>query len=141
MDKRKGKKYGVRKKNDNSHPNQWQGTHQQEEFLVRYMNPESPTFANAYASAMEAGYSDSYARVIAKPSVNKQWVQEAQNIVRMNPEHIIQGIQEFYKDKDNKGELRLKALELLGKSKGIFVDRKQVLHGNIDEALRAFYEE
>ena len=138
-DKRKGKKYGLRERNaDVKQPNQWQGTPQQEEFLVRYMDPQSLTFANSYTSAMEAGYSESYARIIAQPSVNRQWIQEARNIVSMHPEHIVQGLQEFALDPNKKDEVRLRALELLGKSQGIFVERKQVLHANIDEALREF---
>lgn len=138
-DKRKGKKYGLRERNAQvKQPNQWQGTPQQEEFLVRYMDPQSPTFANPYASAMEAGYSESYARIIAQPSVNRQWIQEARNIVSMHPEHIVQGLQQFALDTTKKDEVRLRALELLGKSQGIFIERKQVLHANIDEALREF---
>lgn len=138
-DKRKGKKYGLRERHkDVKQPNQWQGTPQQEEFLVRYMDPKSPTFANPYTSAMEAGYSESYARIIAQPSVNRQWIQEARNIVSMHPEHIVQGLQEFALDSTKKDEIRLRALELLGKSQGIFIERKQVLHANIDEALREF---
>lgn len=138
-DKRKGKKYGLRERSAQvKQPNQWQGTPQQEEFLVRYMDPQSPTFANPYASAMEAGYSESYARIIAQPSVNRQWIQEARNIVSMHPEHIVQGLQQFALDTTKKDEVRLRALELLGKSQGIFIERKQVLHANIDEALREF---
>lgn len=102
------------------------------------MDPTSPTFANAYTSAMESGYSESYSRIIAQPSINRQWIQEARNIVSLHPEHIIQGIQEFALDNSKKDEIRLRALELLGKSKGIFVERKQILHANIDEALRDF---
>lgn len=34
---------------------------QQELYLERYTNPKSPTFANSYRSALEAGYSESYA--------------------------------------------------------------------------------
>ena len=105
---------------------------------MRYMDPKSPTFANPYTSAMEAGYSESYARIIAQPSVNRQWIQEARNIVSMHPEHIVQGLQEFALDTTKKDEIRLRALEFLGKSQGIFVERKQVLHANIDEALREF---
>lgn len=56
----------------------------------------------------------------------------------MHPEHIVQGLQEFALDTTKKDEIRLRALELLGKSQGIFIERKQVLHANIDEALREF---
>lgn len=137
--KKSGKRYGQRKNDESvAKANQWQGTPQQEEFIVRYMDPKSPTFANPYKSAMESGYSESYARIIAKPSVALQWVKEAQSMISMQPEHIVAGLQEFALDTDKKDEIRLRALELLGKSKGIFVERKQVLHANIDEALREF---
>lgn len=39
-------------------------TPQQELFLERYTNPKSPTFSNAYKSALESGYSEEYAQNI-----------------------------------------------------------------------------
>lgn len=36
-------------------------TPQQELFLAGYTNPKSPTFSNAYKSALKAGYSEEYA--------------------------------------------------------------------------------
>lgn len=137
--KKSGKKYGLRERNAGvKQANQWQGTAQQEEFLMRWLDPESPTFANPYTSAMEAGYSESYSRTLANPSVNLQWIAEARNIISMQPEHIIQSLQQFALDSNKKDEVRLRALELLGKSKGIFIERKQVLHANIEQALREF---
>lgn len=142
-DKRKGKRYGVRKVKGgkNVQPNQWLATPQQEDFLLRYMDPKSPTFGNSYKSAMEAGYSEGYAKIIADPSVGRKWIQEARNIVSLHPEHLIQELQDFALDSTKKDEVRLRALELIGKTQGIFVERKQILHGNIDQALREFEEE
>lgn len=120
---------------NNSHPNQWTGTVQQERFLEHYLDPDSPTFANPYSSAMEAGYSESYARVIATESVGLQWVKEARNLVSMRPEHVIQKLQKEALDGDNRAADRLRALELIGKSQGMFVDRKLIGHVNLEQAL------
>lgn len=40
----------------------------QTEFILLYCNPKSETFGNAYQSAVKAGYSDEYARVITSRS-------------------------------------------------------------------------
>ena len=133
-----GKRYGLRKQTSEvAQPNQWQGNVKQEKWLLYYLDPKSPTFGNAYESAMEAGFSESYSRIIASPSVNRLWVKEARNIISLHPEHIIQGFQEFALDKNEKSELRLRALELLAKTQGMFIERKQVLHGTYEEALRS----
>lgn len=137
-EKRKGVKYGVRKRQEGeevSQPNQWQGTPQQEKWLFLYLDPKSPTFANPYASALEAGYSEYYARVIAAPSVNRLWIKEARNMMSMMPEHIIQGIQKEAREASQPKD-RLKAYELLAKFQGMMVDRQVVAHVNIEEALR-----
>ena len=41
-------------------------TLQEFEFLRAYVDIESPTFGNAYKSAMKAGYTNTYARVIKR---------------------------------------------------------------------------
>ena len=41
-------------------------TLQEFEFLRAYIDIESPTFGNAYKSAMKAGYTNTYARVIKR---------------------------------------------------------------------------
>lgn len=86
---------------------------------------------------MEAGFSESYSREIAKPSNSLLWVKEARNIISLRPEHIVQGLQEFALDKSEKSEVRLRALELLAKSQGMFIDRKVIAHGTFEEALRS----
>lgn len=140
-DGRKGKKYGLRHIKKDVQANQWQGTDQQEEFIRRYYDPESPTFANKYASAMEAGYAESYAKMLARSVAPVEWLKESNSLIKMSPEHTIQAFQQFALDPSKKDETRLRALELLAKAQGIFVERKQVLHANIDEALREFDED
>lgn len=49
-------------------------TPQQELFLERYTNPKSPTFSNALQSAIEAGYSESFANNIT--GIMPEWLSE-----------------------------------------------------------------
>jgi hypothetical protein len=130
-----GVKYGLRTQED-KHPNQWTGSPKQEKFLLLYLDPKSKTFANSYESAMEAGFSESYSKVIASPAMNRHWLKEARNLVNMGPEHIAQALQdEALNHKDNRGSDRIRALELLAKMQGLFVEKKIVGHVNIEEAL------
>jgi phage terminase small subunit len=133
MSKKQGKQYGLRKKG-NSVANQWQATPQQELFLEYYLIPGSPTFANAYQSAIKAGYSESTAIKITAPSVLNQWIVEARRLVNMQPEHIVQGIQTEATTALHSRD-RLKAYELLAKLKGMLVDRQITAHVNIEQAL------
>lgn len=119
-----------------THPNQWTGTKQQEEFLERWLSPKSPTFGNPYTSAMEAGYSETYSRIIAADSVGNDWIKRAHNLVAFKPEHVVQKLQEIATDGDERTADQLKALELIGKAQGMFVDRKVIGHVNIENALK-----
>lgn len=133
---KKGVKYGVRKREPKAVANQWTGNAQQEKWLLLYLDPKSKTFANPYESAMEAGYSESYARVMASSSLNRQWVKEARNIINMHPEHIVQALQdEALNHKDNRGSDRIRALELIAKMQGLFIERHQNVNINIESAL------
>lgn len=133
--KKKGVKYGLRGQKD-IHPNQWTGTPEQEKFILLYITPGSTTFGNAYQSAMEAGFSESYSRILAAPSVNRLWVKEATDILHLGKEHIQQGIQQIAIDRDVKDSDKLRAYELLAKLQGLFVEKKITAHVNIEEALR-----
>ena len=111
-----------------------------EEFCFNYLDPKSPTFANIYASACEAGYSDSYARKMASNPKQYPWINSAVGLIEMKPEHIVQQFQDLALN-NKSANIRLKALELLGRAQGMFIERRQVLHANIDEALREFEED
>lgn len=94
-------------------------------FIENYLLPTSPTFANSYQSAVKAGFSKSYSTAITSNTLDLWWVREAKkNLVGYEPEHIyraFQGIvQSAAQDRD-----KLKALELMGKAKGMFIDRVQ----------------
>lgn len=132
-----GVKYGLRKRVSSiTSANQWAGTPEQEKFLVLYLDPKSQSFGNAYVSAMEAGFSESYARVVASPSVNRLWVQEARDLVKLGPEHVVQALQELALDTDNRPSDRIRALELVGKASGMFAERHVNLNVNIEQALK-----
>jgi hypothetical protein len=112
-----------------SRPNQWQGSPQQILFLQNYLDPESPTFSNAYRSAKNAGYSEEYSKDILYES--PQWIREYQGLSNMKLEHIEQSLiklASFERDIDSRSpdDTRIKAIELLSKLKGYMIERKQV---------------
>lgn len=111
--------------------NQWQNTPQQLLFMEAWLTPTSPTFGNAYQSAIKAGYSDIYARQITSGATDNKWLREFANKIDFTEYHIQQGIQEIYSNPEvynnarSPADTRLKALEVLGKSKGMFKDNNR----------------
>ena len=90
------------------------------DFLERYLNPESPTYSNAYKSALDAGFAQEYAENITH--LAPQWLSEAigsEDVV--SKEEILVGIKQETKGKEAKD--RLKAWELLGKYKELFTEK------------------
>lgn len=138
VNKKSGVKYGMRETTD-SHPNQWTGTPQQEKFLILYLDPSSPTFGNAYQSAMEAGFSETYARIITSPSMAREWVKDAPrylSLVKLGPEHIAAKLEQIaLSDGNNTGD-QIRALEMLAKLQGLFVEKRQNVNINIEQALQ-----
>lgn len=135
--RKRGVKYGMRSQQD-VHPNQWTGTPQQEKFLILFLDPSSPTFGNAYQSAMEAGFSQEYAKIITAPSVNRLWIKEAHemlDLVKIGPEHIAAKLSQFALNDDNKTADQIHALEVLARLQGLFVERRQNVNINIEQAL------
>lgn len=99
-------------------------TKKQLRFVENYYNPTSDTFGDRIASAIKAGFGKSYARVIGSPSVNNAWLEEAKKHLSFyTADHIYYGLQEIAKNGENKEKLR--ALELMGKANGMFIDRQQ----------------
>lgn len=135
-DGRSGKKFGVRKQSDNRiNANQWTNSPQQNEFLRFYLDPEqTETWGNAYHAAIKAGYSESYASTIM--SVAPQWIQQANNIVRLQPEHLKLALASIANSKYEKASDRIQAIKLLGIDQGMFVQKQLVGHINIEDALR-----
>ena len=119
-------------------PNQWQSTKRQQDWLLYYLDPEhKDTWGNAYQSAIKAGYSESYARNIMSPSLALQWVQQAKNIIRLNPEHLKFALAEIIGNKYEKASDRIAAIKLLGVDQGMFVQKQVVGHVNIEDALNS----
>jgi len=93
-------------------------------YVMNYYDPNSDTFGNSYQSALAAGFNNLYAQQLASPARQNQWVIEARKrMTHFTPDHIYQALQDVAvagapRDK-------LKALELMGKSKGMFIDRSQ----------------
>ena len=96
---------------------------------------EEETWGNSYQSAIKAGYSESYARNIMSPSVALQWVQQAKNIVRLNPEHLKMSLVQIISNKFAKDSDKIAAIKLLGVDQGMFVQKQIVGITNIEQAL------
>lgn len=95
----------------------------QKKFIEAYLDPTTDTFGNTYQSAIRAGFSDSTARVLTANSRNTPWITDFKRLLTtLEPEHIYIGMQQIAltgkQDRD-----RLRALELLAKVQGMFVDR------------------
>ena len=150
-DSKKGKKFGLRKVGENGvtdidgksmdnkpkkvYANQWTNSPQQNEFLRYYLDPEqSETWGNAYLAAIKAEYSESYASSII--SIAPQWIQQANNIVKLQPEHLKQALAAIANSKFEKASDRIQAIKLLGIDQGMFVQKQSVGHINIEDALR-----
>ena len=133
---KKGKKFGLRTQGEKGvTANQWTNSPQQNEFLRYYLDPEQEeTWGNAYLAATKAGYSNSYASQII--SVAPQWIHQAQNIVKLHPEHLKQALASIASSKMEKASDRIQAIKLLGMDQGMFVQRQLVGHVNIEDALK-----
>lgn len=133
---KRGKKFGLRTQGEKgATANQWTNSPQQNEFLRYYLDPEQEeTWGNAYLAATKAGYSDSYASSIM--NVAPQWIQQAQNIVKLQPEHLKQALASIASSKMEKASDRIQAIKLLGIDQGMFVQKQLVGHVNIEDALR-----
>lgn len=117
--------------------NQWQATQRQQDWLRYYMDPkEKETWGNAYQAAIKAGYSETYAGTIMSPSVALQWVQQARNIMRLNPEHLKFALSQIISDTMSKDSDKIAAIKLLGTEQGMFVQKQITAHVGLEEALK-----
>lgn len=144
MTKKSGKKFSKREvkptgeNGEVAQGNQWQANERQLNWLQYYMDPnETETYANPYQSAIKAGYSESYARMIMSPSIALQWVQSAKNIMRtMNTEHIRSVLEDIALNKYEKAADRISAAKLLGVDQGMFVQKNITAHVGLEQALQ-----
>lgn len=88
-------------------------------------DPTLDTYGNAYQSAIQAGFSEASARTITGKVRNLQWIQDGiQLYASLEPEHIYLAMQtEALTAKASRD--RIKALELMGKFRGMFVDKTE----------------
>lgn len=94
-------------------------------FSPRLNGKNNEYFGNAYRSAIKAGFSEQTARSITSQSQNKLWIQESyQRLVSFKPEHTIKQLEDIALNSEYDRD-RLKALEMIGKIQGIFIDRVQ----------------
>ena len=130
-----GKKFGLRTQGEQgATANQWTNSPKQNLFLKYYLDPEEKeTWGNSYQAAIKAGYKPSYASAIIK--VAPQWIQAANNIVRLQPEHLKQALASIANSKYEKASDRIQAIKLLGIDQGMFVQKQLVGHVNIEQAL------
>ena len=105
-------------------------------WLQYYYDPESETFANAYASGLRAGFKDSYARVLNTPSFETKWtnIENYMEQTNMHPQHIVKSFERLAL-RSPKEETQLKALEHLAKIKGMYVEKKIVATTTIEDIL------
>lgn len=107
-----------------------------QKFLEAYYSPESETYANAYRSALAAGFSPSYAKVIMSPSYNNTWVkiENFQKQTSLTPAHIVKSAEKLAL-RGKKEDTQLKAIEFLAKIHGMLVEKKITANVNIEELL------
>lgn len=110
----------------NSRSNQWQANPKQELFLDYYLDVNSETFANAYQSAIKAGYSEAYANEITAPTNKQEWLRQNPRLNNYELEHIQQKLVQWVEAQDSRYADKIKAIELLAKLKGLLIERKQV---------------
>lgn len=140
MKSKEGKKPNVRPvaidKEELAQGNQWQATTRQQDWLNYYMNPrEKATWGNAYQSAIKAGYSETYARNIVSESTALEWVKQARNIMRLNPEHLKVALAQIINDPISKDSDKIAAIKLLGTDQGMFVQRSLIGVVPLEQAL------
>jgi hypothetical protein len=83
------------------------------------------TFGNFYQSAVAAGFSKSYANIITTKKSNLQWVHDIkEQLTKYDPEHIYRAFQDVAMNSKQDRD-KLKALEMMGKAQGMFIDRVQ----------------
>lgn len=140
---KKGKSFGTRDiaTTSDATANQWQATQKQQNWLKYYMDPkETETYGNSYHAALKAGFSPSYASKIMSPTLALQWVQQAKNIMRLNPEHLKLALAQIITDSMAKDSDKIQAIKLLGTDQGMFVQKQITAHIGIEEALNALDE-
>lgn len=109
-------------------------TPQQTAFLGYYLNPKSETWGNALQSAIKAGYTEEYAKVMISRDLD--WLSENVNddkLIKKATKNLDMALDGLLDDPEKGGKpLQLKATEmtLKGLQKGKWSERKEL--GGID---------
>lgn len=99
--------------------NQWTLTPRQLKFAEYYFLPKSETYANAYQSAIKAGYKHQSAIKITSQSQNLEWIADARSMLaNYTPHHIQQAYQKEYETATTAKD-RLHALDSMSKVLGM----------------------
>ena len=93
---------------------------QQQEFLKNYLNPKSKTWGNALQSAIDAGYTEEYAKVMISRDLD--WLSEyvkKNNLVIKAEKNMEMALDGLLDDPEKgKKELQYKASEFILKTQG-----------------------
>lgn len=91
----------------------------QKRFIDYYLDTNSDTFANCYQSAVKAGFSDQTARNLThnKPKWYSEIVGNQQGA---EAEHLLLKLTEIMNDSKEVTQNKLKAIDMLMKSKGMY---------------------
>ena len=93
---------------------------QQQEFLKNYLNPKSKTWGNALQSAIDAGYTEEYAKVMISRDLD--WLSEyvkKNNLVIQAEKNMEMALDGLLDDPEKgKKELQYKASEFILKTQG-----------------------
>ena len=87
-------------------------------FLNKYLNPKSPTFANAYQSAIAVGYDEGYAKQIT--AKGQTWLREnvrTEYIVRRAEKNLQEFLEPEFEDQKIRADMTKFSLERLNKGK------------------------
>jgi len=106
-------------------------TPKQQRFAIEYLR-----LGQGKAAAIAAGYSPNTAAQIAhillkKPHVRaliEKETRDAADRARSNADWVIERLEREAENMENSGGERIRALELLGRIHGMFVERKEVRH-------------
>lgn len=96
---------------------------QQELFASLYLDPTSLSFGNCYRSAIKSGYSDTTAKNLTHN--NPKWLSEIIGKIqyKYTPELLLKKLGGIIDDDSTKPGDRIRAIELLMKHYGMFVER------------------
>ena len=103
----------------------------QDLFAALYFSPRingkpNALFGNAYQAAIKAGFPHNTAVTMVAASKRPLWIDEAyKRMAHFKPEHTIKQLEDIANNHEEYTRDRLKALEMLGKIQGVFIDRQQ----------------